>query len=635
MAERSNRLSALEFEFFNNKAEVKNMLFENLERFKISVGRSLDGNISESTHSYENTLQLVTNKREISDCKLNELFVKTEVLCLSIDGMNDLEDVEVKLTHPQSSSFCNLRVLVISRCAVLTYLFKLRVANTLSKLEHLEVFKCDNMEELVHNGTRGIGKETIVFPKLKFLSLHKLPKLVGLCNNVNIIKLPELKELKLKGIPGFTSIYPQNKSETSSLLKEEVVVPKLEKLRIDDMENLKEIWPCELSRGEIVKLRVIKVRNCDELRNLFPHNSVFLLRHLEELEVKNCGSIEHVFNINLDCAGAIGEEDNISSLRSIRVENLGKLREVWRIKGGDNSHPLVRGFQNVERISIWRCERFRNVFTPITTNFDMGALVEMDIRNCGENTGNDESKESRQEQKTDILSDEETIQEVTGNISNVGFPSCLIHSFYNIHKLKLDKYEGVEVVFEIESPTGRELVTTHHNQQHPIILPYLQELDLRFMGNMSHVWKCSNWNKFFTLQKQQSESPFHSLTTINIEKCKSIKYLFSPLMAELFSNLKKVGINNCDVIEEVVSNRDEDDKEITTFTSTHPTTILFPRLDSLTLYGLKNLKCIGGGGAKDGSNEISFNNTTATTTFLHQFELSEAGGVSCISFLMH
>ncbi|KAL7612394.1 hypothetical protein Lser_V15G04877 [Lactuca serriola] len=214
MAERSSHFSALEFEFFNNKAEVKNMSFENLERFQISMGCSLDGDISESSHSYENTLQLVTNKGEILDSKLNKLFVKTEVLCLSVDGMNDLEDVEVKSTHPpQSSSFYNLRVLIVSKCVELRYLLKLRVAKALSNLEHLEVYECDNMEELIHIGTRGNGKETITFPKLKFLSLSGLPKLSGLCHNVNIIELPQLVEFQLGSIPGFTSIYPKNKFE--------------------------------------------------------------------------------------------------------------------------------------------------------------------------------------------------------------------------------------------------------------------------------------------------------------------------------------------------------------------------------------------------------------------------------------
>nr|KAJ0221957.1 hypothetical protein LSAT_V11C200052260 [Lactuca sativa] len=619
MAERSKNLLALESKLFKYNAQVKNISFENLERFKISVGRSLDGSFSKSRHSYENTLKLAIDKGELLESRMNGLFEKTEVLCLSVGDMYHLSDVKVK-----SSSFYNLRVLVVSECAELKHLFTLGVANTLSKLEHLEVYKCDNMEELIHTG--GSEGDTITFPKLKLLYLHGLPNLLGLCLNVNAIELPELVQMKLYSIPGFTSIYPRNKLEASSLLKEEVVIPKLDILEIHDMENLKEIWPSELSRGEKVKLREIKVRNCDKLVNLFPHNPMSLLHHLEELIVEKCGSIEELFNIDLDCASVIGEEDNNSSLRNINVENSMKLREVWRIKGADNSRPLFRGFQVVEKIIITRCKRFTNVFTPITTNFDLGALLEISV-DC---RGNDESDQSNQEQEqTDILSEEETLQEATASISNVVFPPCLMHSFHNLHKLKLDNYEGVEVVFEIESesPTCRELVTTHNNQQQPIILPYLQELYLRNMDNTSHVWKCSNWNNFFTLPKQQSESPFHNLTTINIEFCRSIKYLFSPLMVELLSNLKKLHIERCDGIEEVVSNRDDEDEEMTT--STHTTTNLFPHLNSLTLRFMRNLNSIGGGGAKDeGSNEISFNNTTTTTAVLDQFELSEAGGVS-------
>ncbi|KAL7612627.1 hypothetical protein Lser_V15G04855 [Lactuca serriola] len=386
MAKGLKKLSALEFQFFGNSAQPKNISFENLERFKISVGCSLHGDFSKSRHSYENTLKLVINKGELLESRMNELFEKTEVLYLSVGDMNDLSNVEVK-----SSSVYNLRVLVVSECAKLKHLFTLGVANTLSKLEHLEVYKCDNMEELIHIG--GSEGDTITFPKLKLLSLHGLPNLLGLCLNVNTIELPELVEMKLYSIPGFTRIYPRNKLETSSLLKEEVVIPKLDKLEIYDMENLKEIWPSELSRGEKVKLREIKVRNCDKLVNLFPHNPMSLLHHLEELIVKKCGSIEELFNINLDCAGVIGEEDNNSSLRNIKVENLVKLREVWRIKGADNSRPLVRGFEAVESISILGCKRFRNIFTPITANFDLVALLEISI-DCRRN---DESDESNQE----------------------------------------------------------------------------------------------------------------------------------------------------------------------------------------------------------------------------------------------
>ncbi|CAH1435237.1 unnamed protein product [Lactuca virosa] len=81
-------------------------------------------------------------------------------------------------------------------------------------------------------------------------------------------------------------------------------------------------------------------------------------------------------------------------------------------------------------------------------------------------------------------------------------------------------------------------------------------------------------------------------------------------MVKLLSNLKKVQIEGCYGIEELVSNRDDRDEEHTTSTSTHTSTYLFPLLDSLILDGLKSLKYIGGGGAKGRNNEIYFSSTT-------------------------
>ncbi|GKC78470.1 NB-ARC domains-containing protein, partial [Tanacetum coccineum] len=173
-------------------------------------------------------------------------------------------------------------------------------------------------------------------------------------------------------------------------------------------------------------------------------------------------------------------------------------------------------------------------------------------------------------------------------VSKVAFPSYLLHTFHHLHYLSLRNYKAVEVVFEIMSPSSRDLA---QNTQQPLILPYLEELKLNHLERMSHVWKC-NWNEFLILQKPQSQSSFHNLTTITMIYCNSIKYLFSPLMAKLLSNLMKIRISSCDGIEEVVSNRDDEDASIYFPTAT---TNFFPHLDILKLVKLRNFRRIAGG----------------------------------------
>ncbi|KVH99778.1 Disease resistance protein [Cynara cardunculus var. scolymus] len=479
----------------------------------------------------------------------------------------------------------------------------------------LVISSCPDLETLVDGENSGV--EVIKFEALKFLSLRGLPKLKSFCNAVDVIELPQLRDLKLKGLAKFTSIYPINKlattcmsgdpSERQSLFKEKVMIPRLEKLDIDDMENLIEIWPSS-EEVDVCMLREIRVMGCDSLVNLFPSNPMSLLHYLQEVTVEDCDSLEVLFNIDFGCVGKI--EEVSSCLRTILVCGLRKLREVVRVKGANNSSLIIGGFETLERLKIERCKRFRNVFTPTTTNIDMRALslLEIDCRKSWRGEIN-------------VTSNEE--------ISEVGdavvFSSKVIHTFHHIRTLHIRHHKRAEGVFEIETPSNREIATTLHNTQRSLLLPYLTDLELSYMECMSHVWRC-NWNKFLIPQKQQPEgsSSFHNLANISLHGCNSIKYLFSPLMAKLLSNLKHISISYCDVIEEVVSNRDDEDEVRVVSTSANTSNGFFPHLHKLYLSNLPKLMRVGGGG---GSNAI-FSNTTTNTSIHHQFKLSQVNDVA-------
>nr|GFD00896.1 NB-ARC domains-containing protein [Tanacetum cinerariifolium] len=151
------------------------------------------------------------------------------------------------------------------------------------------------------------------------------------------------------------------------------------------MENLKEIWPPQFSI-EIEQLssslRSIEVNKCDSLVKLFSCNPFPLFNNLQELKVKSCGSIQVLFGTDLGRARKIEEQ----------------LREVWRIK--DAGNDLIHGFEAVESIRIYDCKRFENIITPATTNFEMRALKQVAITDCGgESERNDEMVESKQDQE--------------------------------------------------------------------------------------------------------------------------------------------------------------------------------------------------------------------------------------------
>ncbi|KAK9080338.1 hypothetical protein SSX86_000096 [Deinandra increscens subsp. villosa] len=573
------QLSALEIEFVKEKTQLKNLSFKKLNKFQISIGCQLDN----KEYSLQNTLKLVTNSsRELKDCKISELFEKTDNLQLEVMDMNSLEDV----VSNHSYSFCNLRDLKVSNCGSLKYLFPNFVVCGLRKLERLEVSSCSILEALVdNNGGSEINAE-VKFEKLKFLCLKRLPKLVSLFLVDNVVELPQLTELELDGLHNFTSIYPDNNNTTAQqpFFNRQVRISKLEKLEIRSMKKLKQIWGCEIEStneeevNNISLLREIKVEGCDSLVNLFPTNPMRLLNHLERLKVKKCGSIEAIFNIDLEC---VGKDEQLlllrsSRLRSIKVFHSENLREVWRINGGENNSSTSLLIHEFESIDIRDCTMFTNVFTPTNAKSDMRGVGNASIDRV-ESDG-----VLKNISHVLIMQSTQSRRKKDDNISSVAFPSSnLLHSFHYLHELDLDGCNGVEVVFEI--------VNSSSNDQQPL-LPNIQRLHLQKMDNMSHVWKCSNWNKFLILYKQSS---FNNLTTIILENCNRIKYLFSPFVAKLLSNLKKIDIHSCDGMEEVVSNRDDndEDEEITR----DIIAAFFPHLESLNFSWLKNLKRIGGG----------------------------------------
>nr|GEU77896.1 hypothetical protein [Tanacetum cinerariifolium] len=701
LAERSENLCALEFEFIGNNGHLKNMSFEKLYRFKLSVGcyySEVKDDLETDQvdmHSYENSLKLVTNREELLKSKINGLFKITDALYLQVNDMNTLEDVDVESPHPRhpprNSSFYNLRSLEVTECADLRYLFTLNVATKLSKLEYLEISRCPIMEAVIQIENNGCN--IIMLSNLKYLRLAELPKLLSFSNNVNVIELPRLVELQLRGLQSFTSIYSSsassslstNISRVQSFFHEEDLTPKLEKLFVSNMKNLKEIWPPQFSIsdlcllreltvegcgsivvlfsmdfGEIEQLssslrsvtvegcvslvklfscspfpflnnlqelkvencgsiqvlfntdlgragkseeqvcssslRSIKVSGCDSLVTLFPSNPMPLFNHLEELTVRECASIEVIFNIDMRC---VGKTDKVSSsrLRSIWLVGLGKLREVWRIKDAGNN--LIHGFEAVESIRISRCERFEILITPATTSFDMRALKEVLISNCGRES------ESKQDQEKVHLESCDGIEEVVSNRDDDAsiyshtsttnfFPHLGILELKYLRNFKCIGGGANELQLSQASWSlcqyAREISIRDCDALSSVIPWYavrqmqkLQVLKIINCKSMTEVFETQEFNKSGT-DTGKSLPRLENITMLKLPKlkilkiqgCRLLKHILTFSTLESLAELEELEINDCEAMEVIVNKETGDQK------------VVFPSLKSLALVNLPN-----------------------------------------------
>ncbi|GKE09210.1 NB-ARC domains-containing protein, partial [Tanacetum coccineum] len=339
-------------------------------------------------HLYGNSLKLVTNREELLKSKINELFKITDALYLQVNDMNTLEDVDVESPHPRhpprNSSFYNLRSLKVTECEDLRYLFTLNVATKLSKLEYLEISRCPIMEAVIQIENNGCN--IIMLSNLKYLRLAELPKLLSFSNNVNVIELPRLVELQLRGLQSCTSIYPSsasssvstNISRVQSFFHEEVsMMRRLSSEKVVSNTRsiiLKEIWPPQFSISNLCQLRELRVEGCDSIEVLFnmDFGEIEQLRSsLRSIKVLRFRVVFHssgqvLFNTDLGRAGKSEEQVCSSSLRSIKVYTCKSLVNLFP----SNPMPL---FNHLVELEVTKCASVEVIF-----DIDMGCVGETD-----------------------------------------------------------------------------------------------------------------------------------------------------------------------------------------------------------------------------------------------------------------
>ncbi|KAA8517894.1 hypothetical protein F0562_015368 [Nyssa sinensis] len=280
----------------------------------------------------------------------------------------------------------NLRVVKVSYCDSMGYLFSQSTATGLGQLKSLTVYSCKKMEEIVLK-ERGEDQRTnkIEFPKLNILNLGTLPGLTGFCKGVDEIAFPQLEIMNLCVLPTLKSFCPVMSSLASGsdhnatlqyLFNQKVKLTSLKKLHVSWMDNLTKIWCGQLHAGSFYELNVVKVFQCNNLLNVFPLNLIQRLQNLEELEVQYCKSLEAVFDFD----GINPEEGHavvlLPRFKTLELKNLPNLTDIWK-----KNLRVIEGFENLKLLKVYWCDSLRVVFSPSIAKL-LVKLQELEIVDC-------------------------------------------------------------------------------------------------------------------------------------------------------------------------------------------------------------------------------------------------------------
>ena len=150
-----------------------------------------------------------------------------------------------------------------------------------------------------------------------------------------------------------------------------------------------------------------------------------------------------------------------------------------------------------------------------------------------------------------------TINEYHG--ISIVIPSNMVQILHNLKKLEVTMCDSVNEVIQVERLPSEEF--------HVETLPRLIEICLKDLPILIHLFGLGPY--------------FQSLQALEIISCGSLINLVTPLMAKRLVQLKKLIIQECHMIKEIVGNEGHEltDNEIE-----------FTRLKSLGLYHLPNLK---------------------------------------------
>ncbi|XVF77469.1 hypothetical protein PTKIN_Ptkin14bG0046700 [Pterospermum kingtungense] len=128
----------------------------------------------------------------------------------------------------------------------------------------------------------------------------------------------------------------------------------LERLYIDGMDCLKELWHGPPPIMCLQQLKGVYIFNCKKLISIFPTGFAQNLLHLHELHISGCNGLENIFDFHQE-VGEL-EVSVLSNLSTLKLESLQELKRIWK-----GPTDLVN-LQNLKTMKISHCHELAYLF---------------------------------------------------------------------------------------------------------------------------------------------------------------------------------------------------------------------------------------------------------------------------------
>ncbi|KAB2010742.1 hypothetical protein ES319_D10G262600v1 [Gossypium barbadense] len=440
----------------------------------------------------------------------------------------------------------NLRSLIIKGCGKLEHLLSPSLARSLVQLQCFEIEDCNCLRDIILTEEIDEGrKDVICFPRLNSLHIDGLPNLIFFNSGNHNIEFPLLKELKIERCPKLIEFISQNSNQSGmhALFSEKVAFPRLEKMTINKLRNVKMMFHNDFAPGSFQNLRKIRVERCGSLKNLFPVSIAQHLPQLEHLRITNCGVEEIVSKgEGVEEQPVRFEFPQVSSLEVTSLKELkcfyeGQHTIVW---------PLLKKLKTdcSALLKIVASEHLRliqgNEQPVLLVEEVIPNLEELELLNFGD-----------MDQFPPALFQEIKVFEVRGGSRSSIFP--FIRRFYNLDSFKLRDFDFKYVV-PCKGDVGTLTPIRNLILDRAMNLNHIWRKDSEFDHILSNLQKLEVWECDDLINITVSSSSLQNLTTLNVSYCQMMTNLVTPLVVKNLVQLTRMRVMWCTKMTEIVGN---------------------------------------------------------------------------------
>jgi len=176
------------------------------------------------------------------------------------------------------------------------------------------------------------------FKSVECLLLGELNDVQDIFFELNVEGFPNLKHLSI--VNNFGINYVINPMERFHPL---LAFPKLESIWLYKLYNLERICDNELVDASFCSLKVIKIKTCAKLVNLFPFCMVRLLTVLETIEVCDCDSLKEIVSKERQTQNVSDDKIEFPQLRHLTLKSLPTFTCLYTVDEMLGSVPLLQG----------------------------------------------------------------------------------------------------------------------------------------------------------------------------------------------------------------------------------------------------------------------------------------------------